>query len=665
MLNKKKGLRLAVLSMVGLLGLTACDDDEIYSKPSDYDKPIVTIDGKTDIHNDVLSIVYDAMHDGSLNSKVLDEALYRYAKSVFGEYNKVTAPADSTEVTLKEAYVSYVYTNSVDKINAFIKAHKSYWNYNENGEHVDDTGVKVDDATFTPCSAEREHVVAKYLAIEKRIATSLYEKSVASSNYKTNSFFSEYKFLRSLYEDGQKVTNPSTVKATLSEIVVPYTVEKEDIFDEFDDFNGNPAKALHREYYQDSASYTESDSKEGVKNTYVEDELLPSIYNDLLVEQYLLDEDVAAVRNSRARKINVIKIARHSAFADNATALKKHLVESIYSYKTEGLTAPRTNAEQIEEDGVELFATYAQVAKGLYEDIQADDAAKAIVEAISTNRSDIYEEKSLTVGTETYNYYNHTTYGDLVKDYKEIYDQVVAGDSKLIDSSLYSTFTSSGTRTLQEGFDQQNISILQTESITRGWFIQSSSPTLDSNGKINERLFKLSVANAKIEIGELADGVKAEVRDAAIAELTATDRLVYSAEAGALVKRDAPAADENKFLCSINGAFYLKFEGQYAEDEWYNDIVYDDGSAYYVVQVLEAVKDMKLRNVSSKNYAQTRGQSVMDEITDDVAKLVGETGNYASLSKNHWLEKMDIYYYDESVYNYFKSNYPDLFEDED
>ena len=664
MLNKKKGLKLAVLSIVGLLGLTACDDDEIYSKPSDYNDPIVIIDGDKNIHNDVLSIIYDAMHDGSVSSKVLDEALYRYAVSVFGEYNKVTATSDA--VTLKDAYTSFMYGNDLTKINAFIKAHKSYWNYNEKGEHVNDSKEVVDDATFIPCLAERLHVVAKYQAIEKRIASSIYAKSVANASYKTNNFYSEYKFLRALYEDGQKVTNPASVKASLVEIVVPYTVEEEDIFYKFDDFNGVEQLAIHREYYQDSATlYDKSDSKEGVKNTYVEDEIIPSIYNDLLVEQYLLDEDVAAVRNSRARKINVIKIARHGAFADNATALKKHLVEAIYSYKTEGLNAPRTNALEIEEDGAELFDTYATVAKGLYGDIQADEAAKAIVEAISTNRSDIYEEKTLDIGGTDYHYYNHTTYGDLVKDYKEIYDQVKTGDAKLIDSSLYSTFTSSGTRTLKEGFDQQNISILQTENITRGWYIQSSSPSLDTNGKINDRLFKLSVANAKIEIGELADDVEEEVRNAAIAELNATDRLVYNETEGKLVKRDAPAEDENKFLCSINGAFYLKFEGQYAEDDWYNDIVYDDGNAYYVVQVLEAVKDMKLRNVSTKNYAQTRGQAVMDEILDDVAKLVGETGNYASLSKNHWLEKMDIYYYDESVYNYFKSNYPDLFEDEE
>ena len=42
-LVSKKGVKLAVLSVIGLLTLTGCGEstDEIYSKPSNYDKPII------------------------------------------------------------------------------------------------------------------------------------------------------------------------------------------------------------------------------------------------------------------------------------------------------------------------------------------------------------------------------------------------------------------------------------------------------------------------------------------------------------------------------------------------------------------------------------------------------------------------------------------------
>ena len=47
---------------------------------------------------------------------------------------------------------------------------------------------------------------------------------------------------------------------------------------------------------------------------------------------------------------------------------------------------------------------------------------------------------------------------------------------------------------------------------------------------------------------------------------------------------------------------------------------------------------------------------------NDFVAIVGETGSYTSLSRSHWLEQMAINYHDQKVYDYFKDNYPDLFE---
>ena len=668
MLKQNKGIKLAVLSVIGLLGLTACNSssDEVYSKPADYEKPVVEFDGTSgregsELQNNVLSIIYDAMHDGSVSTKVLDEVMYRYAESVFGVYNSVTDEGRGTEITLKAAYVSYTKENTTDKINKFIKEHKVYWNRNENGEHVNDAGELVDETKeWTPCNAERENVVAKWeSSIEKRIANAMFTK-VSSGSYTTKNFFNEKDFLKSLYQGGEKVE--FSYNQADNAMIIPYTVEAEEIFDEFQDFNGVQKVALHREKYQDS--FNKADGA-AAQYTYIEDKIIPDVYNDLLIEQYLLDEDVAAVRNSRARKINVIKIEKYSSFTNNATKLVNALVDEIYStVPADGAASVRTDVNQIEADGDALFEKYAKISKGLYKDIQADADAKAIVSKLNQDMSLIYEEVVPEVeGTARpeLTYYNNTTYGDLVKDYVEVLEN--ENDWNTLDSSDYSTFTSNGTRTVKEGFEQKLIDIMQEKTITKGWYIQSKTPTLDSNGTINDRLFKLSVANAKVEVG--AEGaVKAEVRNAAIAELNAADRIAKNETTGKwAVRESASEKENNRFLCSINGAYYLKFEGQYVGEDWKNDIVYDDGNAYYIVQVLEAVKDSKLRNLTDNNYVTTRGQAVMNEITDQVAKLVGETGSYASLSKSHWLEKMNLTYHDQKVYDYFKSNYPDLFED--
>ena len=105
MLNKKFP-KLAVLSLLGVLGLTACGSstDEVKSLPSNYNDPIITIDDETEeIHNNIIKIIADQLHDGDLPSKTLDKVLYRYAQSVYGAYNKVTLADGDSSITLKEA----------------------------------------------------------------------------------------------------------------------------------------------------------------------------------------------------------------------------------------------------------------------------------------------------------------------------------------------------------------------------------------------------------------------------------------------------------------------------------------------------------------------------------------------------------------------------------
>ena len=643
-MSNKKFSKLAVLSLLGILGLTACSSsDEIYAKPKNYEDPIITITGSEEkIHNDILSIIYDSMHDGSTASKTLDLVLFKYAESVFGTFNSVTAkkgnyPTDT--ISLADAYADAKNLGSnYSKVNAFIKAHKAYWLRNDDGKHIKDDGtvIEEDDTTWTPGVRERNNVTSKFDAIGKRIAETMYSKATSGS-YTKKHFFNEYEFVKALYKDGKKV-DYAAAKAdyeagTLKPVIVEYTLEKEDVFIQ------EKGGILHEKYYVDNGL------------TYIEDELISGIYNDLLVEQYLLDEELASVRNSRARYINVIKIEKYSSFTNNADALIKHLVNTIYS-ETWNESHVRFKASDINAHYKELFDVYATVNKGLYDEINSDDAAKAIVNDLSKIASDVYEVKTSSVESGSKKYYNNTTYGDLVKDYEKF---LKATDYKDLDMTLYNKFTSTGTVTHEEGFDQATIDIDQTQTITKGWFINGSQPSLDSNGEINKRLFKLSVANNKVEVADNAGD-----NDAYLNKLESLDR--FEKVGGVWKVRDELPEGEDKFLCSINGAYFLRFEGQYSEDDPFKDIVYDDGSAYYIVNVVEAAKDNKLRSKGTNSYSQTRSADFLNEVVEEISKKVAETGSYASLSKEYWLKKMDIQYHDQKVYDYFKENYPDLFE---
>ena len=666
MLNKKFS-KLAVLSLLGVLGLTSCgsSDDEIKSKPSNYNDPIIKIDNETEeIHNNIIKIIADQMHDGDLPSKTLDKVLYRYAQSVFGAYNKVARADGDTSITLKAAALD-ANPNQLEHnvCDPFIRAHKVYWTYNDKGEHINDDDqdpekwyVVTDDSNFTPAESERTRVLSRFMDIEKRIAENMFGK-ISSGGYTKKHFFKEADYVKSLYEAGQSVIK-HTAQAVkdVKPLIIDYTVEDDEVFEE---------GILHREFYQTNYRIDEDESAGDTQYHYIEKEIVPQVFNDLLVEQYLLDEESNAVKQSRARLINVIKIEKYSSFHINADLLVKQLVKEIYAKAPTGDYL--AYVDEYDNPYRDIFEKYEEISKGLKvynpagvtpvtDESSAEYwSAEQIIYRIHESRSDAFNYAELRGKA----YYENTTYGDLVEDYDEF---LSAESFDEIDTSLRNKFTASGTISPEEGFDQERISLSQVEAITKGWYVQKNGPTLDSNGTIKSNLFQLSVANNKLEAKNATDEV---LKFDNVSGLAATDRYVKTN--GVWEVRDEKAKAENKYLCSINGAYFLKFEGSYAGSDYVNDIVYDDGSAYYICQVVEAVKDVKLRNSadSDYSYAKTRGQEFLNAVISEVTTKVAETGSYSSLSKEYWLKKMDIKYHDQSVYDYFKSNYPDLFEDEE
>lgn len=679
-MSNKKFPKLAVLSVLGLLALTSCDSSsssEIYAKPSTYDDAVISITEsgeKASIHNNVLKLIYDAMHEGSASSKVLDQVLGTYAETIFGVYNPVIAKKervkeeDPLPITLKEAAEDAT-TTSKTKVYPFIRSHKVYWLFNENGEHVDDEGTVVPEGDdWTPCQTELINVVSMYNNINDLVAKVMYDKAVNGSAT-SNHVLDEWEFVKSLYKEGKKV-DWATVEPLgavsyddvehkwvrdLPKVFVDYTVEEEDVFDGL----------LHKEYYT---------GKDGV--TYIEDEIIPSVYNDLLIQRYLLDEELSAVRSSRARKINVLKIEKYSGSSLNADKLVANLVDDIYKVAPEDNGHVRQNVDDIEDELTKLFKVYSNVSKGLYNNFT--QAEKDVVDAIDGD-SGVYEKHTYTYEGVDYVYYDGTAYGDLIKDFEKFHKGSTYDD---FNKSLYDKFTYNGTVSELEGLSRLTLEISQQETITNGWFLEKAKPTLDGNGKINERLFTLSIAERKYEVGgekvepdpldpskdiDYSEGSDPQLIAANLEKLENVDRFEkhYTNEEKTTWEwtlRDSAAEGENKYLCSINGAYFLKKERRYPGESYKNDIVFDDGNAYYIVNVLEAVNDVKLRSKGDYSYSKLRGTRILNEITAEVSKKVAETGSYASLAKEYWLEKMNLTYHDQKVYDYFKSNYPDLFE---
>ena len=205
-----------------------------------------------------------------------------------------------------------------------------------------------------------------------------------------------------------------------------------------------------------------------------------------------------------------------------------------------------------------------------------------------------------------------TSWGKVNKDYKGLTD-----DRNKTGSTT--DFTNSGAYTKEIGLELKRREIQATTKVTEGWY--TSTGLTDLASSIKTRLFKISVAN---EVDSLTTGAK------------------------------------GNFGWNVQDSYYMIPE-TYESNEAYPYCMYDkDTKTWYIVRVDEAVKAPKLSQTGDDNYA-SMGKN-MREIVLNVASLLSDTDSYKKAAKQYYVEKMAFSYHDQSVYNYFKSTFPDLFD---
>ena len=608
MLNRKfKGLlAVALLSCVTLVGCT----NDVTAKPSNYDSQIVEFSGDDgEVYHNIISIIDDAYRDGTLASAVLDKILYQYSVSIFGRYNKVAEPKTLDGVTLKQAYLSYKYDANKTDLNKFIEAHKAYWSTNDKGERLTDNDSK---------EREYERVRAKYEAIEERIAKSCYG-DISGGSYSERGLFSEKKYLVSLKSSLKKVKDPyldATEK--YEDIVITPDVEEKNVF--------NAGGYLHRENYQAAASFDVSALDKGNEEanpdvSYVEDELIPSIYRSLLVEQYLMEESYNTLGRSYARKVNILAISPNSNNDKAADYLMKYFVREKIS---KGANV-----------GLAEFKEVSNAVKGL-----VDPATKknAYLEAVNTAPdgytgtwpyTNAFPYETFTGYDDVeYNYYVGTDYGDMMEKFSKI-----KKDINTTDASAESEFTGSYAYTADIGKAIKEREIQGKDYTTDGWFVKDGGLS-ELPDSIKTRLFNIGVAN---------------VLDQKEEDAAKLDRITTAGY--------AVPAKESKLVARVGGKYYLKVAEKASDAPAEDDILFNEGGKYYIVQIEEAVSSSKLDKENTTTYTTAEKEDILLE----VARVVGNNDKYQSLSTKHWLEQAAIKYHDTKIYEYFKENYPDLF----
>ncbi len=574
-------IKLLVLGAASLLTLSACS--EIIAKPTGYkDDKVMNVDD--DLYNNLMSIIYDDIHENNVASQTLEKVLYQYAVSIFGPYDQYVKgykDGDDTLFTVKDG------TNVDD----FVKGHKAYWTVNDDGKRVDDEGTEVaEDANAS--QSEKDRVKERFNNIEKRVAKKMYQ-DISGGSYSDRSIFREEKYLMSLRNNLEKVNSPATV-TTYTGLLDP-AIEDVDVFN---------AGILNKGYYW--GLYSDGN------NTYVEDKIVPQIYKEMLVEQYILDEQYNTLGRSYARKVNIVSIKTNNEYPLAARYLVNQFVNDYI------LAEPNGN-NTVNLDTLKILSNAWKGA-----DLSAEEEALLVA-------SNGFEYDS------TNDYYKGTEYGDMMEDYLKIKD-----DPQLSDTSVESDFTGGGTYTKEVGKELKEREIYLRDHTETGWYIKDGGLT-NLPDSLRSRLFNVGVANALTEKADLE---------------AQADR--WQGEAGNYTY--AKPVNESPYVARINGAYFLKTETTESGSADRDMVFYDkDGSTFYIVQILEAASSSKLSKINENRYSVTRPDDA-ETFVMEICEVVAEKDTYETLSTKHWLDKAGILYHDQVVYNYFKTNYPELFD---
>ena len=620
MASKKS--KFIALGLVSLFGLAACNN-EIVAKPTGYDDAkIVTIDGyDEEIYHNLMNVIYDAIRDGSLGSDVLNKVLYQYSISIFGAYNKKVDGYVENTTTLEDAYkditVSGENYTATSVAKNFVRDHKAYWDVDNDGKHVDAQGNEITvkaDEDYNASESELARVVAKFDNIEKRIAQKMYD-NISSGSYSDRSLFYESRYIMSL-RSGMK--NVATLKELNDGIADASLISHEGVLldpdtEDYEVFDATKG-FLNRSLFQSD------------KYTYIEDEIVPNIYNELLVEQYILDEQYNTLGRSYAREVEIVSIKTNEEYPLAARYLVNEFVKSyILAEPADGSGDPVTTVKA-SENKVDLntFKLLSNAWKGV--NLTAEEEQLVL-------DSEGFEAK--VIGTETV--YLGTEYGDMMEDFEKI-----NVDPALTDTSIESDFTSSNTYPAEVGKEIKERQINLVDHTQNGWFIKNGGLS-DLPSSIRDRLFNVGVANGLVE----GDEEKA----------AAQDRFQYENNAWTY---KAPE-NESRYVALINGVYYLKSDSAESIEK---DMVHYDSSSktYYIVKVNEASSVSKLSKVNDNRYSETRGLKVMEDFVNEICENVAKNDTYKTLSTKHWLEEAALKYHDDVIYDYFKTNYPELFE---
>lgn len=583
MFNKKS--KLFVFGLTALVAgamIAGCSTVKAVPPASEYNEAAILIDAngnKIDVTNNTMKQIYDALvNEGDTNSeKILNNVLVLYSKSVFGDFLGEVKPAmDSGDQA------------RIQKI-------------------ADDYEIYHDD--------EGKGSVAKLNIIYRNF---VYRIMKVFYSYVTNSTYQERnQFIEKKFYDAQ--TKSSYSLGSIGETKKAKMSEHKQVDGAFhvDELATNPEKQLDA-YFVDLFGVYGKDANGDTANSYIELSVLPDIYRDELVCEYLYRENYRTLGISYARKVNYIKLAANSAYPAATKDLVMSYAEKVieankldkYPFTVLNSMAKGTIfdanspiTEEADKDFIKEIYEYAG-----WTAFEASDFA-----GLDAKYKNIVDGYSTTV-------YKQSTFGGYVSDYLKI------GNDTANDTDIVKDFTNSGAYTPETGLTIKYRSLLAQDDTTNGWYTSTGLSDIPSD--IKNRIFNMGVAN--------------EVDD----KDHKKNNYVWYRNGNGTTGKD-------HYLVTQKGA---------ASGNKTPYVIGDSGN-WYLFDVQEAVKSSKLAKTDTNNYYDVlKGEAFYaDYVARSIAATLSSSDTYKKSSNQYFVKKMALVYHDQSVYDYFKKTFPDLF----
>ena len=587
--------------------LASCDP--ITAVPSDYSDKIIE---NVDYDENTLGTIYDQV-DAERNSKIVSNKLKEIAIKKFGSY--------------KEINDAWNAEHGSDVRNAYLDGHSEFF------------GTKRED---------QEHRFEKFHEdIMERISEYFYNEIMSGSYNDEEGRFDEKKLYMAHYYEFYDITEPTEAKPKyVTNELTKYNAVDEDL------------GYIHLSHYSNA---------EG--RGYIEEKVFPDILKDKLVEDYVYRENQSSIGRSYARKVSYLKVS----YSDDHVFSWDLLKNFAEKYIDTDTTAEEINFDVV-TDAIKGFAFLHEESDGTHTGgidklAETGDAFLLLKETIGTQ---IVEDEALgIVGNSVHtdaielngnvlipegNYYKETKLGALIVSFKSAAKAEEAGRfATANDAAELAKFTGNG-KSKEYGLREELVKLAKEDYTTDGWFVKSGGLSELPSEAIRNRLFNIRVANTldategKNKLFEETPNTLGDYEYKHDAQGVKTDELV----------------DTLPYLRNINGKKVILPAGAqpYAENH-YNYIHQDkEGKAFYIVQVLEAPSKAKLSEDSSTKYTEPYK---IEDVSRQVAKLLGTKESYTKDAYTEYLNKYSNFkFYDSSLYEYLKAEFPDLncFEDE-